>query len=240
MKHTLIPSLIAHRGYPLHYPENSLPGIEAALQTGARYLEIDIQLTAEGVPVLLHDEGLQRTTGRQGFITETSVNQVPVTTLSEFVAFMEKWPQVTCFIELKKESLKKFGIPAVTISVMKILKPIQQQCIPISKNSATTAYSRQLGAQQVGFILSAYNKETLALAEKLIPDYLFCNIQKLPEALPRLWSGSWKWALYEVTDPKLALALAQKGADFIETMEIGEMLKHPLLKQGISFENKTL
>lgn len=240
MKPKVIPSLIAHRGYPLHYPENSLPGIKAALQAGTRYLEIDIQLTAEGIPVLFHDEDLQRIKGIQGFITEISVNQAPFTTLSEFVALMEKWPHVTCFIELKKESLQKFGIPVVTKAVMESLKPIKQRSIPISKNSATAAHTRHLGAQQVGLILSAYNQEALALAERLCPDYLFCNIKKLPAVLPYLWSGPWKWALYEVTSPKLALALAKKGADFIETMEIGEMLKHPLLKQEVKFENETL
>ncbi|MGF1546037.1 MAG: glycerophosphodiester phosphodiesterase family protein, partial [Thiotrichales bacterium] len=52
--------LVAHRGYALRYPENTLPAIEAALAAGARYVEIDVQLSADQVPVLFHDRSLMR------------------------------------------------------------------------------------------------------------------------------------------------------------------------------------
>ena len=63
----------------------------------------------------------------------------------------------------------------------------------------------------------------------MAPEYLFCNVTKLPSegALP---TGPWQWAIYEITDPSLALDLCRRGAGFIETMEIGEMLAHPQLK----------
>ena len=35
--------LVAHRGYPARLPENTLPSIKAALQAGARYVEVDVQ-----------------------------------------------------------------------------------------------------------------------------------------------------------------------------------------------------
>ena len=53
-----IPELVAHRGYALHYPENTLIGIEAAIRAGARYVEVDVQLSADKVPVLFHDRTL--------------------------------------------------------------------------------------------------------------------------------------------------------------------------------------
>ena len=249
MKHKKIPLLIAHRGYSKHYPENTLIGVEAALEAGACYLEVDIQLTADGIPVLFHDEALGRTTGGQGAITDVSLNQVlsrevrkrtkgrstldgdSIATLSEFVVLLKNRPSVTCFIEFKKESIQKFGISAVTIPVMEILKPIQHRCVPISKNVAVLEDTRQRGARKIGLIINRYDPATLAIAQKLNPEFLFCNIKKLPPAPQRLWAGSWKWALYEVTVPEDALAWGERGADFIETMEIGEMLKHPLLKQ---------
>ena len=39
--------LIAHRGYPAHYPENTLIGLEAAIKAGAERIEFDIQLSAD-------------------------------------------------------------------------------------------------------------------------------------------------------------------------------------------------
>ena len=59
-----IPQLVAHRGYSLRYPENTLLAIEQAFIAGACYVECDVQLTQDGVPVLLHDNNLQRTTGQ--------------------------------------------------------------------------------------------------------------------------------------------------------------------------------
>ena len=46
-----VPSLVAHRGWASCYPENTLPAVAAALAAGAAYIEIDIQLTRDLVPV---------------------------------------------------------------------------------------------------------------------------------------------------------------------------------------------
>src|SRR5438045_8084269 len=47
--------IIAHRGLPRAHPENSLPGFAAALALGVDGIELDVQLTADGVPVVHHD-----------------------------------------------------------------------------------------------------------------------------------------------------------------------------------------
>lgn len=58
-----LPPLIGHRGAALHAPENSLEGFEQAAKLGARWVEFDVMLSADGVPVLHHDHDLQRTAG---------------------------------------------------------------------------------------------------------------------------------------------------------------------------------
>jgi len=49
------PEIVAHRGAPREHPENSLPGFARALALGADALELDVHLTADGVPVVYHD-----------------------------------------------------------------------------------------------------------------------------------------------------------------------------------------
>ena len=44
--------LVAHRGNAHEYPENTLPAFESALALGLRCLELDVQLSADGVPVV--------------------------------------------------------------------------------------------------------------------------------------------------------------------------------------------
>ncbi|MFE1438501.1 glycerophosphodiester phosphodiesterase [Streptomyces sp. NPDC058739] len=51
---------VAHRGAPYRYRENTLDSLRSALELGADAVEIDVRLTRDGVPVLLHDETLKR------------------------------------------------------------------------------------------------------------------------------------------------------------------------------------
>ncbi len=58
------PVIIAHRTLPLDAAENSIEGIRKAVELGADYVEIDVRRTRDGVPVMLHDALLLRTTLR--------------------------------------------------------------------------------------------------------------------------------------------------------------------------------
>lgn len=58
------PVIIAHRTSPLDAPENSLAGIRRSAELGADYVEIDVRRTRDGVPVMVHDALLLRTTWR--------------------------------------------------------------------------------------------------------------------------------------------------------------------------------
>lgn len=61
-----IPRLIAHRGASGTHPENTLAAFTAALAAGAEMIELDLHLSADRVPVVIHDPTLRRTTGREG------------------------------------------------------------------------------------------------------------------------------------------------------------------------------
>jgi glycerophosphoryl diester phosphodiesterase len=56
------PLIIGQRGYPTMAPENTLPFFKLALLAGADFVELDYHLTKDGVPLVIHDETLDRTT----------------------------------------------------------------------------------------------------------------------------------------------------------------------------------
>ncbi|MCI0538597.1 MAG: hypothetical protein L0Z50_25600, partial [Verrucomicrobiales bacterium] len=56
------PAVIAHRGYSAVAPENTLPAFERALLAGADLVELDYHHSKDGVPIVLHDATLDRTT----------------------------------------------------------------------------------------------------------------------------------------------------------------------------------
>ncbi|XP_069558918.1 glycerophosphodiester phosphodiesterase 1-like [Brachyistius frenatus] len=59
-------SVVAHRGGSHDAPENTLAAIREASRNGATGVELDLSFTADGVPVLMHDETLDRTTNGSG------------------------------------------------------------------------------------------------------------------------------------------------------------------------------
>ncbi|MGB7427237.1 MAG: glycerophosphodiester phosphodiesterase family protein [Microcoleaceae cyanobacterium] len=64
--------IIAHRGFSSIAPENTLAAFKAAIQHQADSVEFDLQLSADGIPVIFHDETLDRITGKPGKIQQTT------------------------------------------------------------------------------------------------------------------------------------------------------------------------
>ncbi|OHC61530.1 MAG: hypothetical protein A2040_11960 [Rhodocyclales bacterium GWA2_65_19] len=72
----IYPRIIAHRCGGALTPENTLAGLRLAARLGCRGVEFDAMLAADGVPVLIHDETLQRTTSGQGRVADLSSVQL--------------------------------------------------------------------------------------------------------------------------------------------------------------------
>ncbi len=66
----------SHRGDRKVAPENTLPAFESAIQAGARFVETDVQLTSDGVPVLMHDRTIDRTTNGTGKVGDLAFSQL--------------------------------------------------------------------------------------------------------------------------------------------------------------------
>lgn len=61
---------VGHRGDPYRFRENTLASIRSALDLGAGAVEVDVRLTRDGVPVLLHDETLERLWGHHRWLVD--------------------------------------------------------------------------------------------------------------------------------------------------------------------------
>ena len=70
------PLVIAHRGDSAHRPENTLASFAGALEVGAAIVELDVQLTADGHVVVVHDPTLDRTTSGRGDVREKTLAEV--------------------------------------------------------------------------------------------------------------------------------------------------------------------
>ena len=68
--------VIAHRGDPATAPENTMPAFVSTTNAGAEYFEIDLRLSKDGVPVVIHDKTVDRTTDGTGAVAEMTVDEL--------------------------------------------------------------------------------------------------------------------------------------------------------------------
>jgi len=70
------PQLLAHRGGPVHAPENTLAAFRNAIAIGADWLEMDVQVTKDGELVVIHDETVDRTTNGSGAVRDLTLEEI--------------------------------------------------------------------------------------------------------------------------------------------------------------------
>ncbi len=234
---TLDPRLVAHRGQPLQIPENSLNGFDAALQAGAQWVETDVQITADRVPVLCHDPSTLRLTGVDYQVVDTTFDvisrlsagyaerfsetfsQQRISPLSAFAQLVAQWPSARAFVEIKLQAIEAFGERETVRLVVDALKAAIGQCIIISFDYSTLCYIRSETSLPIGFILTEWSDAERQRCLDLRPDYIFVNHLRLEEDTP-LWQGNWKWVAYTANEPPLVRRLLTSGFDLVETDDI--------------------
>lgn len=100
------PLIIGHRGASAVALENTMPAFEAAIAAGADGVEFDVHLSHDGVPVIIHDETLQRTHGlrrRVVDLTAAELREVGVPSLRQFFELMVQNDLLLC-LEIKGSS----------------------------------------------------------------------------------------------------------------------------------------
>ena len=117
---------LAHRGYPLKYPENTMLGFRKALELGFSHVELDVQLTSDGVPVVIHDLTVDRTTNGTGAVKSLTLEEIRgldagqgevVPTLEEVLQFAKG--RILVNIELKQMGDTYPGLEEKVLDVIK-------------------------------------------------------------------------------------------------------------------------
>lgn len=230
-----IDRLVAHRGEPLAWPENSLAGFRAVLAAGARYIETDVQLTADAVPVLSHDASLARACTRDLSILTSTYADIAelqagfrgrfgsrfadnrIAPLSELAGLLRGWPDVTAFIELKQASILACGAERMLEAVLGALEAVLARCVLISFDRDVLLAAQRRHALPVGWVLPGWDAGHRAAADALAAQYLFIDRQQLPDAGVPLWPGPWRWVAYTCNEAGQIAALLERGFALVET-----------------------
>ena len=234
--------VVGHRGNPYDTPENSIEGVLSALDLGVDAVEVDIQLSADGVCMVVHDAELGRTSSAQDDISGPVCEQPAaklktlsihepnrfgaryypcfMPTLQDFCNAIQqrcKEGATQVFLELKKESLGYFSRPYFVKQLLVQSAVLGDLRCVISFDYALLAEVRHQCSLPIGWVLTDYNQQSFQQAQDLKPDFLISNKNKLPDRSESLWQGEWQWFIYDSVDQKEAVGLVARGAAYIES-----------------------
>ncbi|MGH8197692.1 MAG: glycerophosphodiester phosphodiesterase family protein [Steroidobacteraceae bacterium] len=228
-------TIVAHRGDAEHFPENSLPAIEAAWRRGLRYVEFDLQVSADGVPYVIHDASLKRTTRAAGDVRLLMSGQLdgvdageparfgrshagtPLPRLQAVVELMAEFPKARAFVEIKRASLVHHGRAQCIEKILATLAPVTERCNLISFDAEACRLARAAAGLPIGWVLGDDPRELQAELESLQPEFVFCDHRMLPAGVSPP-AGEWAWVVYEVGDAGLATELHERGVAMVESM----------------------
>ncbi|MDH5396341.1 MAG: glycerophosphodiester phosphodiesterase family protein [Gammaproteobacteria bacterium] len=233
------PVFIAHRGYASAFPENTLIALDAARDAGAKFVEVDIQLTADLIPVLFHDRDLQRLCQQPGAIHDYTFLQLEkfnvsdaekfkekycdnkITSLDSFIHYLHQNPELHAFIELKRSMIENFGEEQVLQIILPLFDAMKEQVSFISYDQKILKKINETTSYATGIVVDEWHEFNLNTG--WTPEWLFCSAQGLPESNEELNINS-KIAVFEVGNIGLAKHLLARGITYLETFRIKEML----------------
>lgn len=153
------PLTIAHRGGVLLWPENTLYAFQQALELGSDALEMDLYITKDGIPVVIHDDTVNRTTNGSGLVSDF--------TLTELQA-LDAGYQFSTIDEPNQFPYRGQGIRIPTLEEVLRQFPNTPMIIEIKKDDPTLI-------QRTGELVQEFNREQLikvgSFSSKILDDF---------------------------------------------------------------------
>ncbi len=225
----LMSSIIGHRGAAGLAPENTLAGIDKAVELGIGWVELDVTLLGDGLPVMFHDSRLHRTTNGKGYINKVSGREAGLLDAGGWFSDEyagEKIPGLFETLELIKQSnlglnleLKPNGCDIQQLSE-KVIDIISQTSFPREKLLVSSfnydileLYQAQ-SDHQLGCLFERLPRNWKVLAENVGAVSIHLNANKITEKkVVQIKDAGYEIYCYTVNDPDKALVLKDWGVD---------------------------
>jgi len=207
--------VVAHRGASGYEPENTLRAVRRALEMGVDAVEVDVRLSRDGVPVVIHDETVDRTTNGRGLVRGLSIEELKrldagsgerIPLLSEVLE--EVGGRCVLFAELKEvdaaaPALRLVEEAGLLDSVLFI--SFEQEALAAVKRSAPRSHTGLIYAKPGDGIVAAKRLG----CEFVLPLYRLAT-EKAVAFAHRMGLLVVAWT---VDDPEIALELKRRGVD---------------------------
>jgi len=234
MKPTL-PRLIGHRGAAAHAPENTLAGLAKAKSLGVAWVEFDVMLTRDAVPVLLHDESLKRTAGVDRLLPEVTLAELAdidagrwfgpayagerIPTLEAAIARLEELG-LGANVEIKPATGQERDTALATVDVVRRRWPSRLPPPILSSFELLSLETAQAAAPELarGYLLAELKPGWEETARRLSAVSVHTSQRHLrPSQVPAVKAAGYQLAIYTVNDPARARELFGWGVDALFT-----------------------
>ncbi|CAG7616414.1 glycerophosphodiester phosphodiesterase [Paenibacillus allorhizosphaerae] len=177
---------IAHRGYPTLFPENTLSSFQAALDANYTHLELDVHLSKDGIPVVIHDPTVNRMCNDKGRVKEYTLEELKrftvgeretIPTLDEALALCKG--RISVFLELKQIGKAYEGIEEKVLDVIR-RHDITDQIIVTSFDHYSLMKMRELDSGiDIGLIMGCLSPSVFPFMKQLRSRYLWMSHKHL-------------------------------------------------------------
>ncbi len=228
------PPVIAHRGASSYAPENTMTAFTKAIQLGVKWIEFDVTLSADDVPVIFHDDKLERTTDGKGYIWshpysvlakldagswfDPMYSSERIPTLLEVLEFLGNYG-VAANIELKSQPGHEEKLVKRILQDMAKLKssPMPEQLLFSSFSIDALRYLRKYAPErQLGLLQHEWHHEWRSICTQL--GCVSINVNKkilTPDFADEIKNMNMFLLVYTVNDPARARELYSMGVDAV-------------------------
>ncbi len=216
-----LPKVIGHRGAMAYAPENTLASFREARRRGATWVEIDVKLTADNVPIVMHDVSLKRTTGVDRLVALTPRAELPrdVPTFEEAIACFQELG-LGCNVEIKPCEGREAETARVAVATLRrrwpstLPPPLLSSFKPDSLAAARDAAPEFARA----ILLGELNDDWRVRADAVGAVAVNTDGKKLaPGRAREVKQAGLALSAYTINDPDQAQALVAMGVDCVIT-----------------------
>jgi glycerophosphoryl diester phosphodiesterase len=216
-----LPKVIGHRGAMAYALENTLDSMREAGRRGAPWVEIDVKLTADGVPILMHDESLKRTMGVDRLVARTPRAELPalVPTFEEAIACFAELG-LGCNVEIKPCEGREAETARVAVETLRRCWPRSLPPPLLSSfKDASLAAARDAAPEYArALLISELGEDWRARAAAVGAAGMNVGSRKLTAAgAVAIRRAGYALSVWTVNDPDEAQALVGMGAACIIT-----------------------
>lgn len=216
-----LPKVIGHRGAAAYAPENTLASFREARRRGATWVEIDVKLTADGVPIVMHDDSLMRTTGIDRLVAATPRADLPaeVPTFEEAIACFAELG-LGCNVEIKPCVGREQETARVTVETLRRAWPAQLPPPLLSSFRRASLVAAREAAPEFAraILLGKIDENWQARAEEVGAAGVNTDGTKLTAVQAvEIRKAGYALSVYTIDDGDVARALIGMGVDCVIT-----------------------